>query len=86
MSPVKQKELDNILNENLLTGCICPSKSPMASPVIFVEKKDGKLQFVQDYQKLNVILVKNAYLLPLIPDIINEMSDAKAKYLMKLDI
>ena len=30
--------------------------------------------------------VKNAYPLPLIPDILNKVSEAKAKYFMKLDI
>jgi len=29
--------------------------------------------------------VKNAYPLPLIPDILNKVSKAKAKYFMKLD-
>ena len=48
ISPVEQKELDDFLNENLSSGHI-PSKLPMASPVFFVKKKDGKLQFVQDY-------------------------------------
>ena len=43
MSPIKQKELDDFLEENLLSGRICPSKSLMASPVLFVKKKDGKL-------------------------------------------
>ena len=43
MSPVEQKELDDFLEENLLSGRIHPSKSPMASPVFFVKKKDGRL-------------------------------------------
>ena len=58
----------------------------MASLVFFVKKKDGKLRFVQDYQKLNVMTVKNTYLLPLVPDIINRISDSKPKYLTKLDV
>ena len=49
MSLIEQKELDDFLKENLLSGHIHPSKSPMASPVFFEKKKDGKLQFVQDY-------------------------------------
>jgi len=57
----------------------------MASPVFFVKKKDGKLRFVQDYRKLNAMTVKNTYPLPLIPDIINRIADAKAKYFTKLD-
>jgi len=36
----EQKELDQFLKENLETGQICPSKSPMASPVFFIKKKD----------------------------------------------
>ena len=80
MSPIEQKELDDFLKENLLSGRIRPSKSPMASPVFFVKKKDGKLRFVQDYRKLNAVTVKNTYLLPLVPDIINRISDSKAKY------
>ena len=86
ISPIKQKELDNFLEENLLSGCICPSKSPMASPVFFIKKKDGKLQFVQDYLKLNAITVKNTYPLPLVLDIINQISDSKARYFTKLDV
>ena len=58
----------------------------MASPVFFVDKKDGKLMFIQDYQKLNVVTVKNTYPLPLVPDIINRIASVKAKYFTKLDI
>ena len=83
---VKQKQLDNFLEENLKSRHIHPSKSPMASPVFFIKKKDGSLCLVQDYQKLNVMMVKNAYPLPLITDILNMVSEAKAKYFTKLDI
>ena len=86
ISPVEQKELDDFLDENLLSGRIHPSKSPMASPVFFVKKKDGKLRFVQDYRKLNEMTVKNTYPLPLVLDIINRISDSKAKYFTKLDV
>ena len=43
MSPVEQKELDAFLKENLKSHCIHPSKSPMASPVFFIKKKDSSL-------------------------------------------
>ena len=86
MSPLEQKELIDFLEENLSSSRICPSKSPMVSPVFFVKKKDGKQRFVQDYQKLNVMTVKNTYLLPPIPDIINWILDSKARYFTKLDV
>jgi Reverse transcriptase (RNA-dependent DNA polymerase) len=41
----------------------------MASPFLFVKKKDGKLQPCQDYRYLNDWTVKNAYPLPLISKI-----------------
>ena len=86
MCPIEQKELNDFLKENLSSDRIHPSKSLMASPVFFMKKKDGKLQFVQDYQKLNAMTVKNTYLLPLVPDIINWISDSKARYFTKLDV
>src|SRR6266481_7636476 len=58
----------------------------MASPIFFVNKKDSKLRFMQDYHKLNAITVKNTHLLPLVLDIINKISEAKAKYFTKLDV
>ena len=66
LSPVEQKELDSFLEENLCTGRIRPSKSPMAALVFFIKKKDGSLWLVQDYQALNSMTVKNKYPLPLI--------------------
>ena len=70
LSPAEQKELDDFLWENLANGHICPSKSPMGAPVFFVKKKDGSLCLVQDYQKLNEIMVKNSYPLPLVSNVL----------------
>jgi len=61
LSLVEQKELDSFLEENLRTGRIRPSKSPMAASVFFIKKKDGSLQLVQDYRALNSMMVKNKY-------------------------
>ncbi|KAF8825753.1 hypothetical protein HHX47_DHR6000143 [Lentinula edodes] len=49
LSPLEQKALDEFLEENLRSGQIRPSRSPMASPFFFVKKKDGTLWPVQDY-------------------------------------
>ncbi len=59
-------------------------KSPYASPFFFIKKKDGKLQPVQDYRKLNALTIKNRYPLPLIPEIIDKVQDARL--FTKLDI
>ncbi|KXN89215.1 hypothetical protein AN958_05918 [Leucoagaricus sp. SymC.cos] len=43
LTPKEMEELDKFLNKNLEKKYIQPSKSPMASPFFFVEKKDRKL-------------------------------------------
>jgi len=83
---LSRKQLDEFLEENLKSQHICPSKLPMASPVFFIKKKDGSLHLIQDYHKLNVLTMKNAYPLPLIPDILNMVSGAKVKHFTKLDV
>jgi len=61
LTPVKQKQLDKLLDENFKSGCICPLKPLMVSPIFFIKKKDGSLHPVQDYQKLNAMTMKNTY-------------------------
>jgi len=82
--PVEQKELDAFLEENLCTGRIRPSKSPMAAPVFFIKKKDGSLWLVQDYRALNSMTVKNKYPLLLISELVFQLH--RARYFTKLDV
>jgi len=84
LSISEQAKLNAFLKENLKSGQICPSKSPMATPVFFVKKKDGKLHLVQDYHALNAMTMKNKYPLLLIPELIAKLQGAK--YFTKLDI
>ncbi|KAG5728455.1 hypothetical protein E4T56_gene19017 [Termitomyces sp. T112] len=56
LAPHEQDELDAFLQENLSSGRMRPSKSPMASPVFFINKKNGSLHLVQDYQVLNAMM------------------------------
>jgi len=84
LSPVEQKELDSFLEENLHTGQIHPSKSPMAAPVFFIKKKGGSLRLVQDYRALNSMTVKNKYPLLLISELVSQLHGAR--YFTKLDV
>jgi len=43
----------------------------------FIKKKNGKLRPVQDYRLINEWTIKNRYPLPLIPQLIDRISDAK---------
>jgi hypothetical protein len=71
LSPNEKAELDIFIEENLTSGRIHPSISPIATPVFFIKKKDGSLQLIQDYRALNAKTVKNVYPLLLISDLIN---------------
>lgn len=84
LSPAEQKELDAFLEENLQSGRIRPSKSPIAAPVFFVKKKDGSLRLVQDYRKLNAVTIKNSYPLPLIEELVNKLQNAR--FFTKFDV
>src|SRR5258708_5026126 len=77
LSPTEQKELDEILRENLANRCIHPSKSPIGAPVFFIKKKEGSLCLVQDYWKLNEITIKNSYPLLLVSDMLTRLCDAE---------
>ena len=64
-------ELDAFLEENLHTGWIWSSKSPIAAPMFFIKKKNGLLCLVQDYCALNAVTIKNRYSFPLISKLVS---------------
>jgi len=72
------------IDETLKKGKILPSKSPQASPFFFVPKKDGMFRPCQDYCYVNSHMIKNAYPLPRISDLVNTLKHSR--YFTKLDI
>jgi len=84
LSLLEQAKLDAFLEENLCTGRIWPSKSPIVAPVFFIKKKDSSLRLVQDYHVLNTITIKNRYPLSLISKLVSQL--CRAKYFTKLDV
>ena len=65
------------LDELLAKGYIRQTKSPYDAPVLFVDKKDGKLRLCVDYRVLNKVTVKNSYPLPRIDDLLDRLTGAK---------
>ena len=76
LNPKEQEVCKAFINEHLKTGQIVLLKSPQATPFFFVAKKDGSLRPCQDYCYLNSHTVCNAYPLPLIPELIDDMKDS----------
>jgi len=74
LSRGKREEVQEFIQEQLKKGYIRLSKSSQMAPVFFVGKKDGRKRMVQNYQYLNEWTVKNNYPLPLISDMIENIS------------
>jgi hypothetical protein len=84
MTQSEDQALLKFLTEQEAKGYIRPSISPYASPFFFIQKKDGKLRPVQDYRRINDITISNQYLLPLITDLLTDLSGASI--FTKLDV
>ena len=65
-------------------GLAVPSNSPWASPCHLVPKEDGQVRFCTDYRRVNAITVPDAYPLPRVDDLIDEVG--QSKFIKKLDI
>jgi len=82
---IKEEEaLNQWLDEQLKAGLIVESKSRYTAPCFYISKKDGSLWLVQDYRKLNQVIIKNKIPLLLIGEVINKLKEAK--YFNKLNI
>jgi len=85
--PLSEKEheaLQEYIDKNLEREYIRPLTSPAEYPILFVPKKNRKLQLCVDYHQLNDITIKNCYLLPLISELQDRLR--RARYFTKLDL
>lgn len=77
MSPTERQTTEDNVTDMLKRGVIRPSKSPWASPVVLVRKKDGSIRFCVDYRRLNTITSKDVYPLPRIDDALDCLQGAE---------
>nr|GEU32520.1 putative reverse transcriptase domain-containing protein [Tanacetum cinerariifolium] len=73
LAPSEMKELSEQLQELSDKGFIRPSSSPWGAPVLFVKKKDGSFRMCIDYRKLNKLIVKNCYPLPMMDNLFDQL-------------
>ena len=72
------------LKKMMEDGVIEESRSGWGTPVVLIKKKDGSLRFCVDYRKLNALTSPDAYPMPRVDEILDQLGGAK--YLTKLDL
>jgi hypothetical protein len=82
-APTEVATVSAMINKLVKDGMLQPSTSTWVSPIVIVKKKDGQLRLCQDYRKLNMITKKDHYPMPVMEDLMVQLSNKK--YFTTLD-
>lgn len=83
-NPELKDEIERQVAEMLSSGVIQPSQSTWSSPALLVRKKYGTWRLCVDYRHLNALTIKSKYPVPIIKELLDELSGAK--WFSKLDL
>jgi len=76
MFSAELKALKIYINDFLSKEWICESQSPADASILFVLRKSDELCLCINYHELNVIIIKNYYLLSLISELLDWVDDS----------
>ncbi len=70
----QRDSVDTQVADLLEAGVIRPSKSPWASPLVMVKKKDGSIRMCVDYRRLNSVTKGDRFPLPRLDEALDVFS------------
>ncbi|XP_071374845.1 retrovirus-related Pol polyprotein from transposon 412 [Centroberyx affinis] len=77
IAPADIEDVRRHLQELLAAGIIKESRSPYASPIVIVRKKNGKVRMCIDYRLLNSRTIPDQYTMPRIDDVLDCLTGSK---------
>uniref|UniRef100_A0A8C5QC51 Gypsy retrotransposon integrase-like protein 1 n=1 Tax=Leptobrachium leishanense TaxID=445787 RepID=A0A8C5QC51_9ANUR len=77
LAPRDIEDVRDILHSMEEAGIIQESRSPYASPIVVVRKKNGSVRLCVDYRTLNKRTIPDQYTLPRIEDLLNALNGSK---------
>jgi hypothetical protein len=72
-----EEEVRTEIKSMLELGVIEPCRSPWASPIVTVAKKDGSLRLCIDYRKLNSVTADDPYQMPRVEEMLDRLGQAE---------
>uniref|UniRef100_A0AAG5DTA5 RNA-directed DNA polymerase n=1 Tax=Anopheles atroparvus TaxID=41427 RepID=A0AAG5DTA5_ANOAO len=83
-SPPENEVVEQQIEQWLEQGVIQKSSSDFASRVVIVKKKNGKYRLCVDYRKLNSMVLKDGFPIPLIEEVLEKLQ--RARYFTVMDL
>jgi hypothetical protein len=80
----QKNEIEKMVQKLLNAGVIRPSTSPYSSFVVMLLNKEGSWRMCPNFRALNKLTIKNKFPIPIIDDLLDELSGAQL--FTKLDL